>query len=200
MGLNKLVTITICSLLAISLVGCAQDYGQYAQAIKEQNLTRQLYSEQQLRHREFAQRKHEEKMAVIAGQLIIAANKSESPNDDMMVPLVLMMMEDKWSMAQASNKTEPMNFVTIQPPETTGELIQKSTGLLLGLGALGLSAYQTYNLSEVAKTGINSAGTKVSGSNNSITGDYGTANGDTVNTTHIVPESSMYLGELQVIE
>ncbi len=197
MRLNKLVTFTICSLLAFSLVGCAGNYSQYAQAVKEQNITRQLRSEQQLRHKEDAQRKHEEKMAVITGQLIMAASKSESPNDDMMVPLILMMMEDKWVMAQAAGKNEPVVLATIKPPETTGELIRSSTSLILGLGALGLSAYNTYSISEVAKTGINNAGTIIPGSNNSITGAYGTASGD---TTYVVPESSMNLGELQIIE
>ena len=172
MNVKSILIVSLCIALALPLVGCSKDYSQYAQAVKEQNITQQLRIETEQREREYTQQKHEAKMLALAGNLINAAAATDSKNDDMMVPLIIMMMEDKWAMAQANanaNTASPQ-LVAIEAPETTGEVLRSSTGLVLGLGGLALGIIQSNNLTEVATAGMAAAGTHnvVSGENNTL--------------------------------
>lgn len=185
---KRILTTILCFALVLPMVGCGKDYSQYAQAVKEQNITRQLRMETERREREYEQRKHEEKMAKLTGDLVMAAGKTENPNDDMMVPLMVMMMEDKWAMAQASvAANEPKEqLAVIRPPDTIGDTIQKSTGAILGLGGIWLGIKQSDNLASVATAGIANAGTNtnVSGYNNSAYTDGSTSNYDSYNNAN----------------
>lgn len=182
---KKILTTALCFALILPMVGCGKDYSQYAQAVKEQNITRQLRMETERREREYAQRQHEAKMAKLTGDLVMAAGKTENPNDDMMVPLMVMMMEDKWAMAQAAAAANAPKeqLAVIRPPDTIGDTIQKSTGAILGLGGIWLGIKQSDNLAKVATTGITNAGTNtyVSGENNSAYTDGSKTNIDSYN-------------------
>lgn len=182
--IKKLIASTLCVAFLTTLMGCSgKEYAQYAQAVKEQNITRQLRMETERRVREDAQRQHEIKMATLTGKLMTAAAKTDSKNDDLMVPMMVMLLEDKWSTTKtiAAMNQKPDELATIKPPETTGELIQKSTGLLLGLGGVWLGITQSNNLADVATAGIAGAGTHntVSGKNNTLTS--GSHNTDSYN-------------------
>jgi hypothetical protein len=186
MNVKRILTAILCLSLVLPLVGCGQDYGQYAQAVKEQNITRQLRMETAVREREYLQKQHELKMAQITGSLVLAAAKTDSPNDDMMVPMVIMMMEDKWAMANmAARASEPKDqMATIEAPETIGETIQKSTGLLLGAGAIWLGITQSNNMESIATSGMNAAGATntINGDGNTLTSDSYKAGTDNINT------------------
>ena len=186
MSVKRILTAILCLSLALPMVGCGQDYGQYAQAVKEQNITRQLRMETAAREREYSQKQHEIKMAQITGSLVIAAGKTENPNDDMMVPLVIMMMEDKWAMASmAARASEPKEqMATIEAPDTIGDTIQKSTGLLLGAGAIWLGITQSNNMESIATAGMAAAGNKntITGDGNTLTSDSYKAGTDNINT------------------
>ena len=45
------------------LLGCTKDYGHYAQAVKEQNLTTQLKIEERSRDKAYRKDMHQERMA-----------------------------------------------------------------------------------------------------------------------------------------
>lgn len=181
------------------LGGCAQDYGSYTHAVKEQNVTAQIRIEAAERAKEERKMQHQENMMQFATAAMAAASASKNTADDVTVPLVLMIMEDKWAVAEtmASANEKPMQMQRIEAPESVGDVIQKSTGALLGVASLGLSAYNSSTTADVLKTAVAAAGTKtyVSGENNSavvdsnksgsqnsvVSGGDSTINGDTVN-------------------
>lgn len=167
--------ISVLILTVFSFTGCTADYGQYAQAVKEQNMTLQLKIEQRAREKERSRQIHEEKMAKIAGELVKSAAKTNTPNDDMMVPLMLMIMEDKYQMAEvnASKNANNIQLQTIAKPDSIGDTIQKSTGLALGIAGIGLGMMQSNNMKDIAVAGIAGAGVHntLSGSGNTLTSD-----------------------------
>jgi hypothetical protein len=142
-----------------------------------------------LRHdkkQEIEQQLHEERMALLIQQSMVAAAKTPEKTDDVLIPIIIMGLEDKRIMAHAltaSNK-KAISFQPIKAPETVGDAIQKSTGLLLGIGAIVNSALQSKHLADVAEAGISSAGTSstVTGNGNAITNDsYKTGSQNNIN-------------------
>lgn len=187
----------------VMLVGCSgQDYGQYTQAVKEQNVTTQIRIEAANREREERDRKHEEKMMAFAVNAMQAAGVTKDKTDDLMVPMVLMLLEDKWSVAkmvEASNQKEPQ-LQTVKAPETTGELISKAAPAVLSLGGMALSGFTTWTNNQTTSDLLNAAtlGTSIvmsgegnttntdsfkSGSDNTVvsSGDSTITAGDVVN-------------------
>jgi len=163
-------------LFTLVVGGCSgKDYKYYADAIKEQQVTQQLLQAQQANIAADRQNKHQLRMTELMGQMAKAASASPDKTDDMMVPLLFMIMEDKFQMAEINRQNSApaqQNFV-MKAPETTGEIIRSSTGLILGLGGLGLGIIQSNNMTDIATAGINAAGVHntVSGDGSSLQSD-----------------------------
>jgi hypothetical protein len=119
--------------------------------------------------------RHEARMLLLIQQSMTAAANTPEKTDDVLVPIIIMSIEDKRIMAHAltANSRQAIQFQKIKAPETFGEAVQKSTGAILGIGAIVNSAIQSNNLADVATAGITSAGTTntISGDGNSITND-----------------------------
>jgi hypothetical protein len=164
-------------LFSFAMGGCAggESYKAYANAIKEQEVTRQLMIAQQRNQSEDRQRKHELKMTELMGTMAQAASASPDKTDDMMVPLLFMIMEDKFQMAEITRQSsQPLNQpIVMKAPETTGEMIRSSTGLVLGLGGIALGIMNSQNMADIAEAGLAAAGNTntVNGDGNTLTSD-----------------------------
>ena len=158
--LNYLV-LPVILFISLSLVGCgAKDYTNYAQAVKEQNITLQLMADKKEAKREADQRAHELKMAQLTANLMTAAAQTPEKSDDVIAPMMVMVLEDKWNMSKSAIDARPQPAMAqIQAPTTIGDEIKKAGSTLLGLGGIYLGVKQSDNLADVAKTGILNAGT-----------------------------------------
>lgn len=156
-------------ILSLFLAGCGRD--AYYQAIKEQNITTQLRMENERLIREDKKLRHEKDMVALIEKLSVATGKTENTNDDLLASVMLMMTQDKNNMADLAynltKKDTPLQV--IEAPDSFGDTIQKSTGLLVGGAAIALGIVQSNNMAEIATAGINSAGTHVSGTGNITT-------------------------------
>ena len=161
--------------IPIFLLGCTKDYGHYAQAVKEQNLTTQLKIEQRSRDKEYRRDLHQEKIVSLIGSATRAASATPGKEDDLMLPLIFMILEDKWAVAEimASSNEKAIPMQVIEAPDSIGDTIQKSTGMLLGVGAIALGVIQSNNMKDISVAGLNAAGTHnyVSGDGNKLTSD-----------------------------
>ncbi len=179
MKINKLVLTAVALLLCMSFTGCTIGYGDYAQAVKEQNITLQLMAEKETTKREEAQRKHEEKMLTLTGNVMQAVAKTPDTSDDVIAPIMVMVLEDKWqttkTLGDATKPTVALN--KIEAPESVGDSVRKMGSTILGIGGIALGIVQSNNLADVAKTGINGAGVHDS-YNTTNTDSYKTNNGD----------------------
>ena len=180
MKIKKVVLTGIVLILCLSLTACG-DYGKYAQAMKEQNIALQVQADREDAKREAAQRKHEEKMLTLTNSALQAAALTPEKTDDVITPLTIMVLEDKWQtsrMLEQSKRQAPA-VAKIEAPETLGDSVKKMGGTILGVGGIILGITQSNNLADVAKAGINNAGTHNTASDGSAinTGD-GSATGN----------------------
>lgn len=169
-------TLKKCILLALVLpflVGCGQK--EYYQAVKEQNITMQLRMENERATRADRSMRQDRETIVLIEKLALSTGKTKTPHDDFMAAMMLMMVQDKSNMSDlAYNLTKKdMQLQTIQAPDTVGDIIQKSTGLVLGGAGLTLGIMQSNNMKDIAVAGMNAAGThnNVSGTNNTLNAD-----------------------------
>ena len=155
-------------LLVFVLTSCSNK--EYYQAIKEQNITIQLKAENERLVREDKQRQHQKEMISLIEMLSISTGNTANTNDDFMAAMLLLMVQDKNSMADlAYNLTKKdIQLQQIKAPDSIGDTIQKSTGLLLGVAGISLGIVQSNNMKDIATSGINAAGMSVSGSNNNL--------------------------------
>lgn len=128
--------------------------------------------------READQRAHELKMTQLTANLMTAAAQTPEKSDDVIAPMMVMVLEDKWNMAKsvADSKPQPA-MAQIQAPTTIGDEIKKAGSTLIGLGGIYLGIKQSDNMADVAKAGIAGAGTHNTASDGSAinTGDESTA-------------------------
>lgn len=165
-----------CLLLALVLpllVACGQK--EYYQAVKEQNITLQLRMENERATRTDRSMRQDRETLVLIEKLSVATGKTATPHDDFMAAMMLMMVQDKSNMADlAYNLTKKdMQLQKIEAPDSAGDIIQKSTGLILGAAGLTLGIMQSNNSRDIALAGIAGAGVHntVSGENNILTSD-----------------------------
>jgi hypothetical protein len=200
MKITKWLVFPICVLLTISTVGCA-DYGQYAQAKKEEAIAAQLLASREEAKEALEQREHEAKMITLTNNLMTAVAGTTDKTDDVLAPLMVMMLEDKWSQTKTmSTLLKPKPQVSeIKAPESAGEFLQKATNLVLGAGGIYLGVRQSDNMKDVATAGINGAGTHTTATNGSFintgkTGDGSVNSGSSapVTTTNTTATTSSY--------
>jgi len=163
------LTITSC-ILCLSLAGCAGNYTEYAKAKKSENLAIQLQAEKEENKREAVQKEHEKKVLAMTEKLMTAVAATPDPTDNVVAPLLILVLEDKWAQSKENSARNVKVATTspIEPPETLGETIQKSGAVILGAGGIFLGIRQSDNLADVAKVGIGSAGTKYTASEGSV--------------------------------
>jgi hypothetical protein len=171
------------SIVILLLSGCGQK--EYYDAVKAQNITINSMNIEKHKSEQLAEARHEERMLVLIKSSMTAAAGTPEKTDDVLVPLLIMSIEDKRVMAHAltANSNKQMQLHIIKAPETFGEAVQKSTSAILGVGAIVSGIIQSNNLTDVATAGISSAGTTntISGEGNSITNDsYKTGSQNTV--------------------
>ena len=186
MKIRKVFAILIVLSLCTSLVGCAgKEYTSYANAVKEQNVTLQLMADKESAKREAAQLKHEEKMLLLTSNALQAVAATPDKTDDVITPLMLMVLEDKWltTRALADATTPKVTLGKIEAPETVGESVQKMGGTLLGLAGVALGITQSNNAKDIAVAGINGAGTHNTATDSHIT------SGDGSQTTNSITET-----------
>lgn len=160
MKIKKVVLAGIVLILCFSLTACG-DYGKYAQAMKEQNIALQVQADKEEAKREAEQRKHEEKMLTLTNSALQAAALTPEKTDDVITPLTIMVLEDKWQTSRMleQSRKRPAPVAQIQAPTTVGDEIRKAGSTFLGLGGIYLGVRQSDNMADVAKAGIASAGT-----------------------------------------
>ena len=190
MKISNLLFLPFILFFSLSLVGCgAKDYANYAQAVKEQNITLQLMADKKEAKREADQRAHELKMAQLTANLMTAAAQTPEKSDDVIAPMMVMLLEDKWNMSKSAIDAKPQPAMAqIQAPTTIGDEIKKAGSTLLGLGGIYLGIRQSDNLADIAKTGILNAGTHntasggsavTAGNNPSASGNNPSSSGNT---------------------
>ena len=161
-------------ILPVLLVGCG-DYGQYAQAVKEQNITMQIRAEASARAKEERRAVHQEKMMRYAANALSAAASSPDKADDVTVPLILMVLEDKWAVVEtmAAANEQPAALQAIEAPETAGEFVQKSGSVILGVTGTVATAYTSSKNTDAWAAAAANAGTAyyISGEHNTVTHD-----------------------------
>ena len=156
------------------LAGCAAQK-EYYTAVKEQNQNIAQMNKIAQANKEAADAAHEERMVTLLTQSMTAAAKTPDITDDILVPMLVMQMENQRTMAKAltAGKTHQMQMQAIKAPDSIGDNIRKSSGLILGIGGLALGISQANSMKDIAVAGINAAGKKMSvtGNNNSIVSD-----------------------------
>jgi hypothetical protein len=169
----KKALITLMCFSMLGLTACGQK--EYFEAVKEQNITIQSMNLADRAARAKEEERHEERMLLLMQNSMRAAASTKDKTDDILVPLLIMSMEDKRVMAKAltANSEKPMQFQHIKAPDSFGDGVQKSTAALLGIGGIILGITQSNNLADIATAGLNAAGTHniVSGEGNTVTND-----------------------------
>jgi hypothetical protein len=170
---KKIISIALIASFSFMTVGCGQK--EYYTAIQSQNETiTHLNLIEQQKERE-ADMIHEQRMAEIMNRSMIAAAKTPDMTDDILVPVLFMNMENQRTMAKVlmSQNRRSIQLQPIKAPDSFGDNVKKSAGLLLGVGGLILGITQSNNMKDIAEAGINASGTRIdaSGNNNSITSD-----------------------------
>ena len=165
--------IAIAVICVFVLAGCGQK--EYYSAIKEQNQYIAEMSRAAEDNKRIDENAHQETMIVLLQQAMTSASKTPSVVDDVLVPMLVMNMESQRTMAKAltAGKERPMQLQQIKAPDSVGDTIRKSTGLILGAGGLILGIAQSNNMKDIAVAGMNAAGSKMSvtGDGNTITSD-----------------------------
>jgi hypothetical protein len=167
-----IIGLCIASLFLIG--GCGQK--EYYSAMQAQNVTIQKLNNRQIEIETARDNKHEEHMLLLINNSMNACAKTPDKTDDVLVPMLIMNMENQWMLGKvlaSKNGTHTMQLQTIKAPETFGEAVKNSTGAILGIGAIWAGIHQSDNLADVAVAGMASAGVHntVNGHNNALTSD-----------------------------
>ncbi len=171
---NKIVRfIALLMVSSMILMGCGQAEYYKAVQVQNENIAKNNAIAQQ--NKEKADAMHEERMLILLQNAMTAAAKTPDVTDDILVPMLVMNMESQRTMAQAltAGKSKPMQMQAIKAPDSFGDNVRKSAGLILGVGGIALGITQAHGMKDIAVAGINAAGSKmeVSGDNNSVTSD-----------------------------
>jgi len=195
--LKKALIILSCfTLLGIS--ACGQK--EYFEAVKEQNVTIQSMNMANEARREREEQRHQERMLTLMQTSMQAAASTKDKTDDVLVPLLIMSMEDKRIMAKAltAGNEKPMQLQTIKAPDSFGDGVRKSTGALLGIGGIIMGITQSNNMADIAAAGMNAAGVhnSITGDSNTITSDsYKTASQNKMGDSNTVSSGDMLVGD-----
>lgn len=173
---RKIICLALIPLFLTScagLTGGKSDWKSYYDAQKQLQLEKQLNDLKDERQEADAQRKHEEKMLKLSGDILLAVGKTENKVDDVLGPLMIAVLEEKYQTTRmitqlTKKKSQP---VPIKAPETFGEKARALTPLILGMTGLAVNWRMSENMADVAVAGINGAGHVVSGSNSTIATD-----------------------------
>lgn len=143
-------------LLAVSVSGCA-NRDKYYNAVKEQNTTVQLNNAEAARQADLRQEKkeasrqeHRERMAALMAAMIRGVTLTPGKTDDIMAPLLFLMMEDKWALAELvdTGNDQPVAAQPVQkiePPADGVDYMKAGlpwAGTLLA-GVLGWQSLET---------------------------------------------------------
>jgi len=180
-------------IVLFTLPGCASRDGYY-DAVREQNITVQLNNakaERQLDYtRDQKQRRreeHQERMLIVVESMIRGVAKTPDKTDDVMGPLLVLMMQDKWALAEvidASNDvqvaSQPMQ--KIEAPAEGVDYLKAGLPLIGSLAAVAIGWHSLDKIADVAASA--GANYYMSGDNNKLnqdsqnTGSYNVAGGD----------------------
>ena len=154
-------------IMSLMLAGCGQK--EYYTAVQKQNEAIYQMNKIDREKERLDEQKHQEKMAIIMQQSLTAAAKTPDITDDILLPVLFMNMENQRSMVKmlASKDSKPMQLQPIKAPDSFGDNVRKSTGMVLGIGGLILGITQSNNMKDIAVSGMNAAGTHVTTGDNS---------------------------------
>jgi hypothetical protein len=162
-------------MIILSIVLAGWGHKEYFSAVKAQNETIHHMNLQREHEKYIEEQHHEEYMVKILQTSLNAAAQTPDKMDDVLIPVLLMNMENQRTMAKAlmAGKERQIAFQPIKAPETFGEAVKNSTGAILGIGGIIVGLTQSNNLKDVAVAGMNAAGTHniVSGDGNSVIND-----------------------------
>jgi len=177
--------VTCCFILTI-LNACG--YKEYAGAVKEQNLAMQQRRLIHQADQEAKRRAHKEKMLMLAVNAMKAAQATADKSDDVMVPMLVMTLENSWIMSEAINSMnyKPEQTLAIQAPDSFGDGVRKSTAAILGVGGIILGIQNSDNMAEIAVAGIHGAGTNITGNSNT----FSSGSGDSLGTVNLTGEGA----------
>ena len=226
--MKSVLWVSIVLLILSGLSGCASREG-YHEAIVKQNDTIQLHNAQQERQKEYDKELKEKRrnehnllMTALMIKMVDGAAKTSTPVDDILGPILFMVMEDKFATTELvlaafadKDKTQPATLQKIEAPEEVGDILQKSTALFLGIAGIGANVWVSDIHSKTLQTAFEAAGSTygLSGENNemnvdsfksgssntvSATGDSGISGGDTADG--VAPEEVEELEEEEVEE
>jgi len=161
-------------LTSFFLVGCSANT-EYYKAVQKQN---EVLMQQQIA-KEKAEReednRHQEMMMNFLQKSTEAAAKTPEITDDILVPMLVMNMEQQRLLAKALQAPHQKGLVLheIKAPETAGEFMKNSTSLVLGGLGIYAGLKASDNLVDLGIAGLNAAGNKltVSGNNNKVNSD-----------------------------
>jgi len=189
--MKKSIKFIACALLAsVFLFGCADK--EYYNAIRAQNETIWKINSERAEREAQREKQHEALMMQLITNGVVAASKTEDKTDDVLVPMLIMNMENQRIMADAlkSRNTRTPQLQQIKAPDSIGDIIRKSTGAILGGMGLYVNMKQSSDMRDVAIQGMSHAGTNTtvngdgnstvldsykSGSQNSVVGDSNTS-------------------------
>jgi len=172
--IKKTLIYTVISVISvILLIGCGQK--EYYTAIEKQNTLIYQMNLQREREKVLEEQRHEEHMARLFQTSLSAAAQTKDKTDDVLIPILLMNMENQRTMAKAlaAGKEKQIALQSIKAPETFGEAVKNSTGAILGIGAIWAGIAQSNNLTDVAIAGMAGAGVHntISGHDNKVIND-----------------------------
>ena len=149
---------TIYLLVSLFLVGCADNYKQYAAAWKSLQLEKHIQSLKAEKDRIALQKEFEVKYETrklererAYKDAALAAAKTKTPVDDILVSTMYMMssQQDMALLLTQHQSPVPVSVeskdAVLVPPETTGQLVQRAGGTILGIGGIVLGITQSHN-------------------------------------------------------
>ncbi len=162
----------------ISMTACGFD--KYYDAIGAQNaIIHQINVDRKATERR-EDIQHQENMMLLMESAIASAAETDSETDDVMVPMMIMMLEDKRTMAKALTAQHKRNISLheIKAPDTFGDGVKKSAGVLGIVAGAVVGIVVSNNVTDIAKSAIAGSGTHttMNGNDNSTaTADNGSS-------------------------
>lgn len=185
------------SLLVVSLAGCA-DREKYYEAMTKQNDTIQLRDQQRQAQKDYdrvirekRREEHQVLMAQLMTKMMDGAAKTSTPVDDIMGPVLFMVMEDKFAtvelvaaLGDKDSESSTQQLQTIEAPEETGDIIAKSSAVVLGVVGIGANILNNDINAKTLRTALDKAGSTytVSGENNKMNVDSFKSGSDNIVT------------------
>jgi len=137
----------VCFLLFLPLISGCADRTQYYQAVREQNTAIQIQRSAFERELKEIRQRHQERMVQMIGQAMKAAALTPDHTDDIMVPVLFLVLQDKWDMVEMMPKQNPGpgQMQKIEAPSDGADYLKAASpyfGMLL-TGLVGWKAFDT---------------------------------------------------------